>query len=344
MKHSILLLMLSILLGGVDCLAQVAQQHFKHGNSDILFLEYGSDGTSLFSASFAGTIAKWNTKTGKRVGFLDLDATKSESNYTIAHLNGMSVSSRGDTIAISYNQTSVANGLLQMDTIDRTALIDGKNLRVKSVLLNARSDFAFSPDGQTLATIGLDAKARIWSVEEGKEIRHFLVKDVGTPLYTPDGKKLVVAIRTGWSSKGPMVVVYDIRAGKVVQEIPERHAQITGLAMAPDGKTIAIGGYNGGEFSLKLWSLDGLDKPEPLELLTKNSQLGYNIIFSSDGKLLASSGFLNCCETIAIRRVSDNKIIKKFVVSSDVKSIAFSPDGKRLAYGTQKGEIFAKNL
>ena len=343
MKSSTVLVLL-ILVVATKGLGQVRQLQLKQGSSYIHSLSFTHNGKQLLSASLDGTIAKWNLVNGERIEFFDLDQRKSREKYTISHIYEMNVSPNADIISISYAQTSVINEVLQDDTMYKTALIDVASLQTKVVLQNARSEMAFSPDGKILVTIGAEKIARIWDVNDGKEIKQFSVRNIGKPVFTPDGKSLVVASQRGWASTGLMIVVYDLSSNKVIQEIPERDGQITGVAVSPKGKTIAVGAYNGGNFSLKLWSLAKSDKPKPQELLTKNSCLGYNIVFSSDARLLASSGLLNCCETVVVRRVLDNKAIKTFVASSEIKSIAFSPDGSRLVYGTNNGEIFVKKL
>ncbi|QQS33235.1 MAG: WD40 repeat domain-containing protein [Acidobacteriota bacterium] len=343
-KTATMLAIFLVLIASITGFAQGRDLRLQHGNGYVNSLWFTPDGSQLFSSSLDGTIAIWDIRSGKRIRFLDLDEKQDRDMYTISHIYQMEVSPRADVLAVSIDQTSVVKGVAQDDRVDRTALLDAANFQTKALLEHSRSEMAFSPDGRTLVTIGLEKIARIWRTDDGKEIRQFPIRNIGKPIFTPDGNKLIVAAQIGWASTGPMVSVYDLHSGEVVYEIPVRFGQIVGLAVSPDGASIAIGGYNGGDFSLKLWSTSTRNEQKPRELLSKNSGMSYNVAYSPDGKLLASSGLLNCCETVVIRRVSDNKIVKKFNATTEIRSIAFSQDGTRLAYGTSNGEIFVQNL
>ena len=339
-------LILMVLTSSLTSFGQERDKVLRRGNGYgyVHTLSFSPNGDRLLSATWDGMIEEWDLFTGKRLRVVDLEDGKRKAKHTVSEIYSMDESRLTNVISISFSQSSVLKGGLLGDRVERTALIDGESLRIKHVLMQTRSDMCFSPDGKTLVTVGPERIARIWSVESGNELHHFSIENVGKPIIYSQGTKLVVVSRIGWASEGPMIRVYDLKSGQIVKNIPDRFAQITGIAISPDDEKIAIGGANGDLFSLKVWDLSKLNKSEPSNLLSEDSKLAYNIAFSHDGQWLATSGLNGCCPTIAIRSLSDNKIVEEFKISDKIRSLAFAPKGNILAYGTDGGDIFLRNL
>jgi WD40 repeat protein len=271
---------------------------------------------------------------------LDLDAKRSKNNYTISHVYQMVISPDGKTIAISYDQSSVVSDVLQSDRKGSVALIDAGTGKLTKSLIDNRANITFSPDGGVLVTVGSDSIVRFWNTVGGNEIREIKVDFVGTPLFVPSGRLLAVANRLEWSSKDPMVKVYDLKDGSVVRSFPKEYVEITGISISHDGKKLAIGGFNGGVYTIKIWELDKTNEPEPASLISKDEKIGSNVVFSPDDSTLASSGFMKSRPVVVVRTVSTNVVKKTLWPAHDVKSLAYAPDGKHLAIGTAEGEIF----
>ncbi|NJL92134.1 MAG: WD40 repeat domain-containing protein [Coleofasciculaceae cyanobacterium SM2_1_6] len=118
------------------------------------------------------------------------------------------------------------------------------------------SSVAFSPDGKTIGTAGLDGKVKLWNLE--KQVRKLL--DHSSPVttlrvhsspvtsiaFSPDGK----TIASGSDDK--TVKLWNLE-GKVLKTLNDHSSRVTSVTFSPDGKTIASRADDG---TVKLWNLE----------------------------------------------------------------------------------------
>jgi WD40 repeat protein len=105
---------------------------------------------------------------------------------------------------------------------------------------------------------------------------------------------------------------------------------VDGIAVNGDGK-VALASEDG------TVSLFNIDSPDTRTTFSQDHTAAYSVIFSNDGALLASSGK---DDAIVIRRVSDGGLINKITTGhSDLESISFSPDAKRIASASVPGPV-----
>jgi hypothetical protein len=98
---------------------------------------------------------------------------------------------------------------------------------------NFVGDIALAPDGQSLASVGWDATARLWDVRAGKERRRW-PRFAGSPsrvAFAADASGLLAEPETG------TVCLFDLTTGK-----PRRRLAGFGrwLGTSPDGRTLAV--------------------------------------------------------------------------------------------------------
>ncbi len=216
---------------------------------------------------------------------------------------------------------------------------------------------AFSPDGKTLAAGGgVNNAVHLWSVDsefyepvvivwttekpDGKSARQQSVETptlmkslphedaVGMLAFSPDGKSLV----TGAADN--LVRLWDVETAEMLKTFEGNGA----AALSPDGKTLAAGGY---DRSVLLWDVETETLTAALEGHTDDV---LSLAFSPDGSLLASGGNDNAAllwdvktgERLAAFPGSDPspKTVAWGVNKDAVISLAFSPDGKTLATGS----------
>jgi WD40 repeat protein len=105
---------------------------------------------------------------------------------------------------------------------------------------------AFAPDGTAVATGDYCGRIRLWNVATGREIRQFgdHPENAGESLYVkslaflPDRKTIAVAM-VAEGDVNLSLRVFDLDTGKVTWRLEGHTNFVYGLAVSPDGKTIA---------------------------------------------------------------------------------------------------------
>jgi WD40 repeat protein len=226
---------------------------------------------------------------------------------------------------------------------------------------------AFLPDGKRVVTAGEDDTIRLWERETGKEIRRFAsvpVEPAGSGSDSPAPEKVVRMalmgmggssgnVRPALSSDGKVLAaatehnviqLWDVVTGKPIRQIKASQQGIAVLTFSPDGKILAA---RGGDQSTYLWETETGKEIRPLKPKARGERdlvLVFGgggpspcLAFSSDGKHLAwaeseqekgqTNTFLKVIET------ETGKEVRRFKLEQNGSAaIAFSPDGKLLAY------------
>ena len=260
--------------------------HILQGHTDeVKCLAFSPDGQTLASGSDDQTVRLWNVRTGQRHHILQghtawvYDVTFSPDGQTLAS------GSADHTVRLWDISTAFKIGIGNANTWDG-AMTTGTDL-VRHILLEHSGlifAIAFSPDGQTLASGGLDQTICLWDVltvlntgisEPLKEFTATSPKDtevssrekayqtlqghtgwVWSIAFSPDGKLLASG------SEDMTIRLWEIHTGQV-RHILQGHAQWYAVAFSPDGQILVS---SGGDETIRLWDVETGECLQTLQL------------------------------------------------------------------------------
>jgi eukaryotic-like serine/threonine-protein kinase len=193
---------------------------------------------------------------------------------------------------------------------------------------------SFSPDGKFLAAASEDKTATVWDVTTGERRFELLghTNEVNCIAFSPDGKTLATASEDG------TVRLWDAATGAFRQTIWKYTTEICSLAFNPSNTHLACAAHDG---QLTVWDCATLR-----QVATKReSRKINNVVFSSDGKLMATA----CSEghVRVFKAAGDFDEIATLQVPDPIE-VSFSHDGRLLAvghfYGARVYRISTKEL
>jgi Caspase domain/WD domain, G-beta repeat len=183
------------------------------------------------------------------------------------------------------------------------------------------SDVAFSPDGNHLATVSHDAKARIWDAATGETLR--IIKHpnrwwsnkgaLASVAFSPDGNHLATA---GNDAK---TRIWDAATGETLRTL-EHPAAVTGVAFSPNGNHLATACDDA---NTRIWDAATGETLRTLE----HAKPVNDVAFSPGGNHLATA-----CDDAKARiwDTATGETVGTLEHPKPVKGVAFSPDGNHL--------------
>jgi WD40 repeat protein len=200
---------------------------------------------------------------------------------------------------------------------------------------------AFSPDGRLLAT-GTFNTTELWDISDPSRPRPGgVLPGEGDHVAFSRADSLLVTSET--YGKTRLWDVSDPAKPLPLGSVPAGDS----VAVSPDGRTMAIGTGNG---NVQLFDIAS---PAHVAILKRrlNASLGSEFVstaFSPDGRIVAGSGLTNIGGTIQLWNVrvpgKSGPFGPPLMLSDDVTTIAFSPDSRTLAAGTDTGDVQMWNI
>jgi WD40 repeat protein/serine/threonine protein kinase len=167
-------------------LATGAESRTIHGLEDRLhFLVFSPDGARLLAVDNTGAMKIWDSATGRQTA-----AARLTNVYWVTSIR---FSSDGKRVAIVGGQAQSLGAVRVLDAQS------GRQLLALEGHADIVMDADFSPDGQRLATCGMDRTIRLWDLTAGQEILilrgHTL--SVSSVRFVADGRRLISASADG---------------------------------------------------------------------------------------------------------------------------------------------------
>ena len=255
-------------------------------------------------------------------------------------------------MAFAPDGGTLASGSWASGSLDGAILLwDVDSGQIKTILTERQgsvSSVAFSPDGRTLASGGsAGGPILLWDVDSGQIKTTLLQYSYNTVLaFAPDGSTLASGSTNLFGGDFGNIFLWDVNTSqaqtyqeKEQQEItsvellpngsaPKRTSfplpvQVTSLAFAPDGSTLASGHTSG---TIRLQDVG----TGQIHTILKNPDRLSSVAFSPDGKTLAIWGGM----MIQLWDADSDQLHTTFKSPDYVSSVAFSPDGTTLASGS----------
>ncbi len=287
---------------------------------------FSPNGRYLATSLVDGTVRVYDTATGRerlpRMGREPLagpppQRAKNASDSRLELIDTLAFSPEGSILAGGSSQATSTPSPGALDLWD---FATGRELRRIGGFRVGPSSLSFAPDGKTIASAGSwEPMPRIWDVATGREAfpQPGHVVGISTLAVSPaDG-----TVFTG--SYDGTVRRWDPATGRELGLIARFNSVLT-LAIAPDGKTLLVGGQFGDP---ALWSV-----PEQRELRripgVGKAGMVHQVAYSPDGRTVAYD--LKIWDSVSGRRLKD------FVTPDEPGGLArpctmfYTDDGKRV--------------
>jgi WD40 repeat protein/anti-sigma factor RsiW len=287
---------------------------------------FSPDGGRMVSGGSDGTVRVWDGATGKEL-------------RPLTGPTGVASS-----VCFSPDCVHVLSG--NTDELVRLwDVVKGKQLRRFEGHTDPVGSVAFFPDGRHALSASMPGYAfspqprngdragpwRLWNVESGKEVRHFLGSStdwVASVAVSPDGKLAVTAC-------GSQVLRWDVESGGELLPRLEGHSgNVWGVAFSPDGTRVLSGSGDG---TVRLWDFKSGKELRPS--FKGHTDTVFGVAFSPDDRHGASCSGDQTVRLLDLSVAEPQARNFPKLHAKPVRAVAFAPDGKRLASSGEDGRI-----
>ncbi len=280
-------------------------------------LAFHPDGSLLAVPSSDHSVRVWDVSSGRKV--LTLRGHKGRVQAVAFSPDGrrLASTSEDNTVKVWDVDAGLARGELPAPVFT----LEGHTDRVIGV--------AFSPDGRLMASAGNDGTVKVWQAATGAPLFDLPGQAIPNPqvvvlAFSPDGRRLAAG------SERNTVKVWDLTTGDAVYALSGHTKPILNVTFNPDGSRLISAGR---DRVVKVWDLGGA---EPGALAPRWTQSegttlsAWCMALSPDGSRLAVGG-PTADGNVRVYDTTTGKILLTLRGDYRVVSVAFSPDGRRLA-------------
>ena len=316
-----------------------------------LSLKFSPDGTRLATGNLDTTVQLWDTTTGEEL--IVFQKPIEDNIWRLSRQNGKTVvenpmknerNGRPRALAFSPDGSLLACGS-EDGTVKLWNSVTGKLIATFTGHLSTVHQLTFSPDGNTLASGSADGTVRFWNIKNKKPIQNQIAGHLWTrtAALLNDDSTLVSVSSNGiisvWDLKNSEKTTFKTKA---TLEEPLYWNTYRTLVLSPDGTKLANRGEQNDPSKPNYGNVLRLTDVHTGRELAAFPNSGGEV-FSPDGKILASRGGNK------IRLLNTQTRENREIITSDhdedsddiplVRTVAFSPDGKKIVSGTMGGQV-----
>ncbi len=296
----------------------IFQEFFSH-SGHIVSLAYSPDGKTILSGDDYGKAHLWNLNGGLIQEFIGHSG--SIRSVAFSPDGRYILTGSGDKTARLWTVNGEILKEFNVEFVDfeKVELIDEYSDDYYGVI----NSVAFSPDGQSIITGSDDLTARLWNLN-GDLIQEFIGHSsiVYSVAFSPDGQSFI----TG--SEDFTARLWNLNSG-FIQEFIGHSSAVFSVAFSSDGKKILTGSDDN---TAILWNVEG----KIIQYFRGKGQSDFvsAVNFSPDNKTILTTFEASVCvwnlNGWIIQEINDDYLIG---------ATAFSPDGKSIVIGGDKGII-----
>ncbi len=194
----------------------------------------------------------------------------------------------------------------------------GERLRSLTEDMDVVKNVSFSPDGKTLASVGLDNVISLWDVITSEQKRMLTENGNNEKIFSisfsADGQTIV-------SASEKQIHLWDVDTGNLYHSLIGHRKVVYDVEYSPDGQTIASGSWG----VIRLWDAN---THELIRTLTGHTENIRSLSFSPDGQTIAGSSW----SKIGLWDVKTGKLnhtLREQPIS--IESVSFGPEGRTIA-------------
>jgi WD40 repeat protein/serine/threonine protein kinase len=309
----------------------IAQHTYLLAKNYVVEMAFAPAAERLLILDSAQSVHAFDTQTKQEVFTMEARAGLFPNHWDALRLkHSFACTTDGSRFAVPYEQniklldTATGNEVLNLPTPSFYAY--ALNFSSDGRMIAANLWMHRPPGSHTDAEFEKDFNHLIvWETATGRQLLNLAQTEIqlSRAVFLPDHRTLVTGGTTGH------LAWWDLATGKL-NKVRNTQTDGASLTLSPDGKWLAVADQIGA-----VWLFDAVTG-EPILALKGHQLFVLRMAFSSDSTRLLTGG---ADETVRLWDLRTGQELLVFEETSQAGSVAFSPDGKRIAMSYPKGVV-----